>query len=267
MRFACQTYSWQMSLDAYRGKLDHMVATAAAAGFVGVEPEIVMLGEDWTPGALRAAVERHGVALAALCLVQLWRGAEETAEEARAADMAIDGVAAIPGAILNLCQLPGGDRRDLLDRQRNAIACVAAVSERAADRGVHCTFHPNSPPGSIFRTAADYRVLLDGLPGQVGFTPDLGHVAKGGMRPLDLLTTYRDRIDHIHYKDVDAAGEWAPTGDGEIDFVGATDYLARTGYQGWIVMEDESPRAQLDPDGAAVHNGQYVRTVLNGVPR
>jgi inosose dehydratase len=147
-------------------------------------------------------------------------------------------------------------------RQRNALACLAAVSARAADRGVHCTFHPNSPAGSVFRTAEDYDVLLTGLPGRVGFTPDLGHIVKGGMEPLEVLRTYRERVDHVHFKDIDPAGNWAPTGTGVIDFAAVTWYLAGTGYRGWIVMEDESPQAQADPDGAARRNAEYARATL-----
>jgi inosose dehydratase len=262
IRFGCQTYSWQMSIDTYRGQVAHMVATAAAAGFHGFEPEVVMLGDGWRAGDLLSELDRHDLRLAALCLVESWAGRSETPAEAAAADQAIEAVAAAPGALLNLCQLPGTDRRDLAQRQRHALSCLAAVAARAADKGVRCTFHPNSPGGSVFRTAADYEVLLNGLPDDVGFTPDLGHLVRGGMDPFDVLTTHRDRIDHVHYKDIAANGSWAPTGAGVVDFPAVTRYLARTGYTGWIVMEDESPQAQADPDGAAARNAEYARTVL-----
>jgi inosose dehydratase len=263
LRFACQTYSWQMSIDKYRGAFDHMAAATAAAGFSGIEPEIVMLGDDWTIEAVRAAVDGHGIALAALCLALPWADRDESADEEKAADEAIDAVAAVPGAVLNLCQLPGPDRRDLRIRQRNVLGCIAAVAARAADRGVHCTFHPNSPPGSVFRTADDYDLLCTALPERIGFTPDLGHVVNGGMSALDVVTTYRARIDHIHYKDIDAAGDWVPTGTGVVDFAAITHYLRDTGYDGWIVMEDESPSAERDPDAAVIHNGRYAREVMS----
>lgn len=47
IRFACQTYSWQMSFDQYSGMVEHMVQTAATAGFSGFEPEIIMLGSTY----------------------------------------------------------------------------------------------------------------------------------------------------------------------------------------------------------------------------
>jgi inosose dehydratase len=251
-----------MSIDSYRGRLGHLAGIAAEAGFAGLEPEVVMLGDGWEPTTLLAELDRHGIALAALCLVENWRGAGETAAEAANADRAIEAVAMSPGTVLNLCPAPGADRRDLAERQRNTLRCLAGVAARAADRGVHCTVHPNSPAGSVFRTAADYEVLLDGLPAGVGFTPDLGHIVKGGMQPLEVLMTYRDRVDHIHYKDIDAAGNWVPTGTGVVDFVAVTDYLVGTGYSGWIVLEDESPQAEADPDGAAARNAEFARNVL-----
>jgi hypothetical protein len=48
-------------------------------------------------------------------------------------------------------------------------------------------------------------------------------------------------------------------GEGVIDFTGVVRFLQQTGYQGWIMVEDECPRAEHDPDGATAHNGAYVR--------
>ena len=38
IRFACQTYSWQMSIDRYSGRVEHMVGRAAAAASPGSSP-------------------------------------------------------------------------------------------------------------------------------------------------------------------------------------------------------------------------------------
>jgi inosose dehydratase len=265
LRFGCQTYSWQMSLPRYRGEVDRMAAAAARAGFTGFEPEVVMLGEDWTEHTLLGPLTAHGLRLAALVHVERWQDRYETAEEARRADLAINLVSGVPGAILNLVQYPGEHRADLSSRQRNALSCLAAIAARAHARGVHCTFHPNSPPGSVFRTPEDYNVLLDGLPPQVGFTPDTGHLVRGGLDPLEVIRTYRSRVDHVHWKDVSADGTWAPTGLGIIDFHAIAAYLVDTGYDGWVVMEDESEQARLDPDGAALRNGEFACALVTGL--
>lgn len=258
LRYACQTYSWQLSIDRYAGRIEHMVRVAAAAGFQGLEPELVMLGDSWTVPGLADVLRRHGIALAALVLAQPWRTATETDAERAAADVAVSTAAAL-GAKLVLVPLPGPDRSDLFERQRATIACMDAVARRAADAGVSSTFHPNSPPGSLFRTAGDYAVMAELLPERIGYTPDVGHIAKGGMDPLDVVRHWGARVDHVHVKDLAADGTWAPTGAGVVDIAGVLDQLRSTGYAGWVTFEDESPQAESDPDGAVVRNAAWIR--------
>jgi inosose dehydratase len=262
IRFGVQTYSWLMS-GRHRDRLGDIIAVAGRAGFDGVEPEVVMLGDLDRPGPLAAALDGARVALAAVCLVCDWREAEETPAERSQADVAIELVRHFPGTLLVLCQMPGADRVRLRARQRGALACVDAVARRARDRGVRCSFHPNSPPGSLFRTADDYAVMIDGLdPDLVGYTADLGHIAAGGMDPLEVVRRYRPRIDHLHFKDRDAGGRWASMGRGTIDFPGVVSFLRETRFHGWIMVEDECPAAERDPDGLAIENARYVREVL-----
>lgn len=262
IKFGCQTYSWQMSGDTYRGRLRHMAGIATAAGFQGIEPEVVMLGAHRDPETMRSVLKEAGTDLVSIVLVEDWAAPAETPAERANADHFISYVHQFPSAVLVLCQMPGDNRDRLHERQRNLLSCINAVSKRAANRGVRCTFHPNSPDGSVFRTAADYEFLLEGLNEATGFTPDVGHIAKGGMDPLGTIHAYRSRVDHIHFKDIDDRGQWVPTGKGIIDFPGITRYLSDTGYQGWIVLEDESPDARDNPDEAVARNGEYITRFL-----
>lgn len=256
-RFSCQTYSWQMSIDRYRGRVAHMTEVAGRAGFSGFEPELVMLGDDWSIDRLRDDLDAAGLTLAALVLAQDWRGDEETDAEKAAAGFAISAAAAL-GARLVLVPLPGADRSDLRRRQTAAIGRMGDVATRAADIGVASTFHPNSPAGSAFRTPDDYALMRELLPAHIGYTPDVGHIARGGMDPLSVIREWRERVDHVHIKDVAADGTWAETGRGVIDIPAVLDYLADTGYGGWVTFEDESPAAAADPDAATIGNGRWT---------
>jgi inosose dehydratase len=263
IRFGCQTYSWQMGGEAQRGRIDHIAQIAARAGFTGLEPEVIMLGAFAEADRLAAVLAETGLELAAIAFVADWREPRETDDERREADRAIELVGRFPGTRLGLVPMPGADRAELRDRQDNVIACVNAVAERAAAAGIHASMHPNSPLGSVFRTAEDYEVLLDGLDAEViGYTPDVGHIAAGGMDPLETIRRYRDRVDHVHFKDIDADGRWAPTGEGRLDFAAVVSYLADTGFEGWIVCEDEADSTAADPDTATLRNGAYVREIL-----
>ncbi|MDO9397362.1 MAG: TIM barrel protein, partial [Herbiconiux sp.] len=123
LRYACQTYSWQMSLDTWRGRVGHLVDVVADAGFAGFEPELVMLGEPWSADSLRRELDRHdGLSLAALVVAEDWLGETgiETDEERARADRAVEAAAAL-GARLVLVPLPGADRRDLDVRRRHIM--------------------------------------------------------------------------------------------------------------------------------------------------
>jgi inosose dehydratase len=262
LRYACQTYSWQMSIDRYRGRLEHMIGTAARAGFTGFEPELVMLGDNWSASGLRDTLDRHGVQLAALVLVEDWRGSAESPTERADADSVIDCAAVIPGSKIILCPAPGPDRRALVERQDHALTCMAAVAQRAAERGISCSFHPNSPAGSVFRTAEDYDRMAELLDPLINFTPDLGHIARGGMDPLAVVTQWGDRVDHVHVKDLAPDGTWAEIGTGIVDVRAVLDHLAARGFPGWVTFEDESPSAEHDPDAAVIRNGDYVNRLI-----
>jgi inosose dehydratase len=264
IQFGCQFYTWQMS-GRYVGKLPHILGVVrAAGGFAGIEPETCMLGPYYDdPIALRDLLAEHDLRLGAITLVCDWAGPQETEGERQEAERALAYVRAFPGTHLMLCQMPGRDRANLRQRQANAIACVNAVAARAAERGIASSFHPNSPPGSLFRSREDYRVLLDGLDGRVvGYAPDSGHIAAGRMDPVEVFETYRSMIAHVHFKDIDAAGQWAAMGQGIIDFRRIVTMLHDTGYQGWIMVEEESVAAEADPDGAAIQNGSYLQRAL-----
>lgn len=262
MPFASQTYSWQMS-GAWGGRLGEIAEVIARAGFAGIEFEVVMSGGYETAEDVGRLLDGTALELAALTLVLPWRAAEETDDERAEADRVIEVVRHFPAAKLVLVQVPfEAPPPDRARAQDDLLACLAAVTSRARAAGVSPTFHPNSPSGSIVRTREDYDRVLPRLPEGLGWTPDVGHIFVGGMDPVEIITAYRDLVDHIHLKDAARSGGWMQNGTGDIDMAAAVDLLARTGYTGWVVVEEESPEAERDPDSAALANGVYVRSVL-----
>ena len=266
IKLACETYTWQMPGEQYKGKLEHIMEICAKAGFSGIEPETSFFHHLSDPVLMKEALDKNGLDLAVLCLVEDWRQPQETDAERQHADQWIDFLSHFPDTLLLLVQMPGKDRTDLLERQQNMISCVNAIARRAAEKGIACSNHPNSPEGSVFRTATDYEVLMNGLDADaIGYTPDVGHIAKGGMDPLEIIQKYRSFINCMHYKDMHTDGRWAATGAGAIDFKGITKYLVDTVYEGWIIMEDECDTAITDPDGLTLSNSTYINEVIRPI--
>ena len=145
----------------------------------------------------------------------------------------------------------------MAERRKCLISCMASVAAKAAEAGIVCCFHPNSAKNSLFRTEEDYEAMFELIqPTAIGWAPDVGHIENGGMSAIEQMKAHRDLIRHVHFKDRIAQNEWAVMGEGKIDYPAIIKYLAETGYLGWIMVEDESPRAETDSDGVVAEDGK-----------
>jgi inosose dehydratase len=140
------------------------------------------------------------------------------------------------------------------DEFRRAVERIEHAAERARDRGVRAAFHPHT--ATYIESAEEVADLLEASdPGLVGLALDTGHTVVGGGDPVELLRIARERITHLHLKDVDpavldrvraqeltveeawAAGLFCPFGEGAVDFTGVL--RALDGFEGWAVVEQD----------------------------
>lgn len=116
-------------------------------------------------------------------------------------------------------------------------------------------------------------------PGVLGLCLDTGHYAFGGGDPVKALEKYQNRIWHVHFKDYDpkaAQGSRSAQGDyfdalkrgvfcelgkGSVDFRAITEYLLGTGYDQWIVVEQDILPGMGDPKTFARANREYIKTL------
>lgn len=265
IKFGSQTYPWQMNREKYQGQVPHMVKVLRQAGFTGMEAEICMLGEyysDWRK--LKELLEEHQVAFGALAVHEDWLLPRETEEERERADQAIEFLSHFPTAKLALCHVAADPVREhhLYEKQKNQMSCVAAIARRASEEGIVTVYHPNSGVNSVFRYESDYHIMFDTLYTRgIGYAPDVGHMMNGGIDPLKVIKEHRELVQHVHFKDMKPDHTWAAMGEGVGRFKEIVDYLAETGYRGWIMTEDESPRAVEDSDGVVLADGAYMKSI------
>jgi inosose dehydratase len=141
-----------------------------------------------------------------------------------------------------------------LDEFRRAAERVERAARRALDRGVAATFHPHT--GTHVESPAEVAALLENTdPEVVKLCFDTGHTVVGGGDPVELVRTARNRIAHVHLKDVDQRvlervrdgevgvdeaweqGLFCPFGEGGVDFGAVLAEL--DSYGGWIVIEQD----------------------------
>jgi inosose dehydratase len=134
---------------------------------------------------------------------------------------------------------------------------IRAISELARDRyGVRATIHPHAGGYIEFEDELD-RLAADLGPETAGLCLDTGHLAYAGMDPVATLRRYADRLDYIHFKDIDPAvfarvmterirffeacaqGVMCPIGRGNIDYRAVRALLSELAYGGYITIEQE----------------------------
>jgi inosose dehydratase len=208
----------------------------AGAGYEGVElfdGNLAEFADDLS--ALRDGLEAHGLAL-----VGVYSGANLIFEEILGEELWRVRRACEWGAELGAEHLVvgGGAQRSepATDTDYDRLAAGLDEVARIADgHGLTASFHPHL--STIVESPDQIERLFDRTP--IRFCPDTGHLQAAGGDPVELVRTYRDRIDYVHIKDLDADGGFVPLGRGILDVGGVLEVLLNTGFDGWVTVETD----------------------------
>ena len=145
---------------------------------------------------------------------------------------------------------------------------VQRAVDRCRSRGVPVVFHHHA--ATYVESPAEIEALLAHT--DVGVCYDTGHALVGGGDPLEVLRMCRDRIEHLHLKDVDPTkldlpldraweeGIFCPFGQGTVDFEAVLAELA--GYDGWTVLEQDRVAVRVDDlDAVAAVEASNLRVI------
>lgn len=270
-----------------------MLDELAEAGFVGTE-----LG-DWgymptDPEALKEELARRGLGLiGSWVTVRLADAAFHRAGLERALSVArllreVGG----ERAIVNLGDDHGSARHRALRAGRirpedgldeagwrtfaeGAMMIANAVRE---ETGLRTTLHPHG--ATWVETPQEIETFLARTdPEVIGICFDTGHYALGGGDPVRGVRECGERIWLVHFKDfapevlerakaeawdyreMVGAGVFCELGRGSVDFPGVLEALGETGYQGWIVVEQDVLPGLGTPKASAERNRAYLASI------
>jgi inosose dehydratase len=140
---------------------------------------------------------------------------------------------------------------------------MSQVADYIQGQGIKFAYHHHL--GTVVENQADMEAFIATTSPSVGFTLDTGHAALGGVKTIDTIERYPERIAHIHCKDVRGpvhaearrtgksfldgvlAGMFTVPGDGGIDFGAVMKALKGINYSGWIIIEAEQDPALANP--------------------
>lgn len=253
--------------------LETCLAEAKAAGFEGME-----LGNKFPrePAALKAALQPYGLACIGgwHSIELLRRDARSEFEQAQAHRALLRAMGTPVFIVAETSNAIHADRAMPLSRRPRLAAAewpsfAARLSDLAtmlADEGFDLCYHHHM--GTIVESREDIDRLMAACGAKVHLLLDTGHASWGGSDPVELARTYRERISHVHCKDIrptkiaqaraqdlsflDAIlgigndlGVYTVPGDGSVDYVGVLGALK--GYSGWLVVEAEQDPKKAPP--------------------
>jgi inosose dehydratase len=163
------------------------------------------------------------------------------------------------------------------------VAIVETLAHETIAGGHRLAFHPHA--GTYVETPADVdRLVAATDPSTVGICLDVGHYLVGGGDPVTALRAFGERVTHVHLKDVDgdvldrlrggslegfgaAIRErlFTELGSGRLDLPGVLAALADLGYEGWLMVEQDS--AWGPPSEAAAIGRRVLAVALEEVGR
>lgn len=142
------------------------------------------------------------------------------------------------------------------------IETIESVAELATEFGLRPVLHPHA--GSYIEFADEIDRAQTDLPAStIGLCIDTAHVVVAGMQAAELVDRYRDRVEYLHFKDVDSAallrmreegqtfdqalgtGLFCPLGEGMVEWVALRESLGRIGFAGAATVEQD-PDPELD---------------------
>ncbi|MGH3000295.1 MAG: sugar phosphate isomerase/epimerase family protein, partial [Gaiellaceae bacterium] len=129
-----------------------------------------------------------------------------------------------------------------------AIAAAGPVLREAAERAHaaglilalenehECNVATSAEARAALDAAASPHLRLIWDPGNAAMLDPAAFTGLGGLEDI------RDRVAHVHVKDVTGAQEWTRIGDGIVDFAELLRYLGETGYDGYLSFETHYQR-------------------------
>lgn len=150
-----------------------------------------------------------------------------------------------------------------LDDFREGIEVLNRAGRELRAAGIHLHYHNHDfefePVGGGDKTGMD--LLLEGLdPDCADLCVDVGWVTKAGHDPVEFLTTHKDRVGYLHFKDFNEDG-WIELGQGCVNFDGIIEVLPELERVRWVLIEQDSTR--IDPLDSVTISRDYLKKTFD----
>lgn len=273
----CEVPGWGHALPA-----DQVLAAMRALGLRATELGPVGFLPA-APATAAATLHAHGLRLVAGFVPVVLHRAERLGAALAAVEDEVTRLSAAGAEVVVIAAATGAgdyERRPTLDERGWATLTDALprVEERARAAGLRAVLHPHV--GTMIEGPDEVERLLAST--DIALCLDTGHLAIGGVDPVELAARVPDRIGHVHLKDVDLGlaatvgpgglaylhavrrGLYRPLGRGDVGIAAVVTALEEAGYAGWYVLEQDVSLASaeaVDPAVDVLTSIEFVREV------
>lgn len=173
-----------------------------------------------------------------------------------------------------------GDRKPVFTKEQweSLAKGMNRLGELAAEKGMKVSMHHHM--GTGIQTPEEIKKYMEMTKEHVYLLFDTGHIyfSEENQEAVDhLVDTYRDRIVHVHLKDVRREvleevkrdnlsfleavkrGVFTVPGDGAIQFEHTFEVLDKNDYKGWMVVEAEQDPKKANPFTYAVKARKFIK--------
>ena len=230
---ACQTNAWPVDPARFDSLLS-VLGKIRELGFAGFETGFRNLqSEAEHPESARQRIEASGLQFFGVHIF-LSRYDERThISPAELYEKVAQTGAALGAHRLILSGAPAATEDDL-SRKVEGLHHAGAVAKKL---GMTLAYHNHSK--EFANSAWEYEGLLRlSDPNLVGFLLDAGHAFRGGADVPALVEKYHRRIIGLHLRDF-RDGKQVPLGGGDFPLAQVAAALKKTGWQGWVLAEEE----------------------------
>ena len=167
-----------------------------------------------------------------------------------------------------------------MDQWKAMMETIRQAAVICQDHGITPTLHAHA--GTFIEYRDELDMAMNDLDSDlVSLCLDTGHAQYAGMDPAEVIRAYADRVEYLHFKDIDAdvhklsvsegvdfynaisQGMFTPLGQGCVDFGAVKQTLIDIDFDGWVTVEqDMDPKLPADPLLNAKNSREFIEAAL-----
>ena len=268
--------NWSNDDDPDLGKdisFEQCIKEMSLAGYIGTE-----LGNKYPREAsiLKSALEKEGLQLSSAWFSTYFTDPDQYESTLSRFIDHLSFMRALGASFINICECGSaiqGSAIPVLSEQKpefneeqwsRLIQGLHAIGRIAHDYQMQLAYHYHAGTG-VFNIQEIDRLMESTSPELISLLLDTGHAAFAGIDPIDLISSYGDRISYVHLKDIREdvlkqvaseqmnfmdsvrAGVFTVPGDGTLNFASIISALQKNNYRGWMIVEAEQDPSKAPP--------------------